>query len=801
MEYTFVLGKRIVVPPQKKYSHDRLNMTDIVQPLTETIPQGLLFQEHYDMEVMDHILRHPDGYSKRDIQNLSRYHRARANKNRVDVTYVRRGIAAKNLAVGRLYPKDGLGLQSFPFDIRNPLLEKYYHDCDMVNAHYVLLAALADKWGMKCESIKYYLTHRDAELAKVSSNRSVAKVAFLKVAYGGQITLADDYYKTNDDGISPEGDTSLLKAIEGEMKHIVEHCWKENKNLHKMCNSRDHPKFSCFAYVLQTIECDCLLEIVRYMKSIGREVGVLIHDGCCIRKKDGETTLPDEVLHGAEQAIKDKFGYEIRLAVKPWNHQFEKDEHEEPLLDPSVLPDDAYAARKFCELMGDHLVYDNKELWVFNADIGMWSRDKATLERVITMLNGKLVFKQMGPKGVKVYDYSGCCEKTASLIRKLPSVAMPRDGYMRSRIHTDIGKLLFADGIYDFQTDTFTPEFDSSIVFTGRIPRPYPKERDEDKIAFIQKTSFEEPFMGSGDGKVMKHQAMRAFYGDFTRKLGILGIGPHDSSKGMFQQLATTGGGSYVASFNGNSLIFKHFNGESERDMTFVLRFCDARLAISSEIRMPSAESKTKVEIDANIYKGLVSGGDEHRARRLNENAQTIVNKAAVWILANEVPPFSPATNDTQEKLFTIAFSATFTKNPVEPNEKKADPDLAKKYKDSAYGDAFLHLLMDEYREWKAAGFPEVEMTELGRSGLDGVMSIRKFVDVLREGFVITKNPMDCVDFTEIEEFMRQQEMPDSKQKIGRELSALGLPQGKRKERGRQIAVRSGLRRKREDEE
>jgi len=89
----------------------------------------------------------------------------------------------------------------------------------------------------------------------------------------------------------------------------------------------------------------------------------------------------------------------------------------------------------------------------------------------------------------------------------------------------------------------------------------------------------------------------------------------------------------------------------------------------------------------------------------------------------------------------------------------------------------------------------------LGRNGLDGVMYIRKFVDVLREGFVITKNPMDCVDFTEIEEFMRQQEMPDSKQKIGRELSALGLPQGKRKEKGKQIAVRSGLRRKREDEE
>jgi len=765
----------------------------------ETIPQGLLFSEFYDYDVMDDILRHPDRYSKRDIQNLSRYHRARAHGNRVDVTYIRRGIAAKNNNVGRLYPKDGLGLQAFPFDMRNPLLEKYYHDCDMVNAHYVLLSGLADKWGLKSDNIKHYLKNRDAELAKVSSNRGVAKVAFLKVAYGGNISLAGDFY--NAEGISPEGDTTLLKAIEAEMKVIVEYCWKENKHLHKMCASRDHPKFSCFAYVLQTIECDCLLEIVRYMKSVGREVGVLIHDGCCIKKKEGEATLPDEFLRGAEAAIKDKFGYDIELMVKPWKHDFTLAEDEHPLLGPDVLIDDAYAAKKFCELLGDKLIYDTGDLWVFNDETGMWSRDKVALERVATALNGKLVFKQMGPKGVKVYDYSGCVDKRSVMLRMVESVAAPRDGFMRSRITSDVGKLLFANGIYDFATDTFSPDFDPEIVFTGRINRPFPTERDEEKIAFIQHNTFDEPFMGSGDGEVMRHQLMRGCLGDFTRKKGFIGIGPHDSSKGMSQQLVQTGMGSFAASFNGNSLIFKSFHGESERDNTFILGFCNARLAFSSEIRMPSADSKTKVEIDANLYKGLCSGGDELKARKLNANAQTIVNKAAIWMFANDVPSFSPATNDTQDKIFVVAFSATFTKDPVEPNEKKADPTIATKYRNPAYGDAFLHIMMDEYRAWKEGGFVEPGMTEAGRTGLDGVVPVRKMVDVLRQAFVITKSPFDSVDYKAIEEYLRSEGLPDSATKIGRELGMLGLPVKRRKEGGRLIVVREGIRRKRDDEE
>ena len=769
-----------------------MSATEVVAPVE--VQRTFLFHEYYDAEVMDHILAHPDGFSKRDIQMLGRYRRARKHANHVEVHYERQGKVAQQKELGRLYPRGGLGLQSFPFDIRNPLLAKNYFDVDMVNAHYTLLSQLATKWGLKCDAIKQYIANRDLELAKVSANRGIAKVAFLKVAYGGNIKLASEFY--NEEGISPEGDTTLLKAIEAEMKHIVDYCWKENKDLHKMCSSKDHPRFSCFAYVLQTEESKCLLEIVNYMITQNREVGVLIHDGCCIRKKDGEVLLPEELLRGAEKWVKEKTGYEIELLVKAWVHGFTKDEDAHPILSSDVVVDDAYAGRKFCELMGDLFVMDSGELWVFNEETGMWSCDKSALERVITALNGKLVFRQLGPLGVKVYDYSGSVEKRGALIKMLPAVAPVKDGWMRERIHSDAGKLLFPDGIYDFETDTFTAGFDPNIVFTARMPRKFPdREAYAEEMEFIRKNTFTEPFNGTGDERTLLHELMRASVGDFTRKKAVVGLGPQDCSKGMTTQLTQTAFGSYVQSFNGNSLLHKGYTNESERELTFVLKFCNARFAFSSEIRIPQ-DTRNSVAIDGNLFKTLASGGDEIQARRLYELPRPIINKAQLFIFANDMPKFSPATNDVSAKIVPVNWSVSFVENPMLPNEKKRDPEMSRKYKQSAYGDAFFLLIVEEYKRWKATGFKEIELPETARVGLEDLVPAKRLGPLLLEEFEITKNPLDNVPFDDIMAFVKSEGWEGSANKLGRELTALGLGVGRRKENGRTTVLRTGLRRR-----
>jgi len=762
----------------------------MMQTETQTITttdRPYLFTEVFDAEVMDHILSHPDGYSNRDIRNLSNYKRSRKQANRVEVLYERGGKVAQQKQIGRLYPRAGLGLQSFPFDIRNPLLEKYYFDCDMVNSHYVLLNELAKKWGLGHTAIETYIHNRDVELAKVSSHRGVAKVSFLKVAYGGNIKLASEFY--NDDGIAPEGDTTLLKAIEGEMKHIVEYCWKENKDLHKMCSTKPHPKFSCFSYVLQTEETKCLLAIVEYLAQRGREVGVLIHDGCCIRKKDGEGVFPAEILRGAETHIKETLGYPIQLIIKPWTHDFKKDEGEEGLVPANIIVDDAYAARKVASLLGDLLVLDTSVLWVFNEETGLWSDERSALERVITALNGKLVFRQLGPMGVKVFDYSGSVEKRAALIKMLPSVVAIKDGYFRSRISSDKGKLLFKDGIYDFATRTFTPGFDPQIVFHNQCPRKYPGEKDAEKTAFIHKVCFEEPFKDPKEAARIRHNLMRAMIGDWRRKKFVTALGPKNSGKSILIFLMKTAFGDYVGTFDANSMLMRH-GGEAARDLLWISDIHSCRFAFSSEIKQDDPNKMSS--IDGNMLKKLVGGGDEVSFRKMHTtNATKVFFTATIFIMANDLPKITPCSEEVKDRMEVVDYHYSFQSNPTELHHKPVDTKIQDLFAQDDYGDAMIQLLIEEYDRWEASGFAELPPCENELQA--DLMEEVDVKNILLGRYELTGNHDDSVDASEIQQYLRQARFVGSETKITREMKQIGLGTD-RVRRGRQrVKVYTGV--------
>jgi len=292
--------------------------------MTETIINTdihIVKDELFDVDRMNIILRDTSGtYSKRDLVNLSRYNRSKKTGNCVPVIY-HYGRGFDKAQLGRLFARDNNGIQSFPCHIRNPLLEKHYWDCDMVNAHYVILSKLADSWGLKTEAIRQYVSNRDVELQRVSSNRRIAKTAFLKVAYGGSVKLHKDEY--SDDGISPEGDISLLKRIEAEMRVIVDNCWMKYEQHQKLVKKKDNPKFSLFALILQTEERKCLMLMDEFMKLNKRQMDIFIHDGGEIRKLEGEKEFPSTLLRGAEQYVAERTGYPIELVVKPFTHSFQ----------------------------------------------------------------------------------------------------------------------------------------------------------------------------------------------------------------------------------------------------------------------------------------------------------------------------------------------------------------------------------------------------------------------------------------------------------------------------------------------
>lgn len=205
-------------------------------------------EEIYDADVMEEILRDINTFPKSELNRLRAYKKSRKYGNKVDVIY-HYGKGCEENHLGRLYVKNNRGLQSFQREIRDSLLEKHHLSIDMENAHYNLMVKLGEEWNINVSNIKYYCENRNECLKMLSNDRKIGKLSYLKVAYGGNISLYDN---TLGEFVEPEGDTSLLKEIEKEVKSLIEMCYGKYPEHHNLVKKRENPKVSLFALILQS---------------------------------------------------------------------------------------------------------------------------------------------------------------------------------------------------------------------------------------------------------------------------------------------------------------------------------------------------------------------------------------------------------------------------------------------------------------------------------------------------------------------------------------------------------------------
>lgn len=755
--------------------------------------------EKYDAEVMD-ALRNDKDFLPKHLRALSDYHKNRRSSSYKEVIYEFPEQYRQN-QIGRLYVRHMGGLQGFPHDIRNPLLAKYNWDVDIENAHYWLIVKLAKEWGnLPTIAIQKYIDNRDDELSKITDNRRNAKTLFLKALFGGNVKLYNEFY--DDETEEPKGDLTLLHEIKKEVDTIANVCWARYAHWKKVAK-KTNPKHSLLALVLQTEERKCLLAIDDYMKSAGRNVSVFIHDGCAIEKQD-EEAFPEEHLRGAEKYVLEKTGHTINLVAKEFKHSYSI-KKDETLIDPSIIISDSWASSQFAQQMGDKLVLDGGVVWVFNQDTGIWSGDIADLKRAITRQNGKLIFRQQQPTGIKIYDYSGAVARTNALIEKLPSVLPQQNGYFLSRISSDVGKLLFQDGIYDFYTGEFSSSFNQNICFRYAMPYKFPV-RDEERIALVRERLFgvgkgDEPFENKEDADTLRHSLMRASIGDFKRKIAVLGDGWGNSGKGVSQTAMKTAFGDYVATFGGNSLLAKSNEGENARENTFMLAFLDRRFAFSSEIKLLKDDAKrTPVRIDANKFKLITSGGtDEIKARLLYGNEVSLINKATLFMFAQGFPEFEPPDDAMKNRIRSVKWSHAYVNEPTELHERKIDPTRVDFFREQKSGEAVFWVMVDTFEEWRKEGFAEPKMSEREKEATQELVPKFKFREVLEEEYEITGNTgigsTDFVPYDDIVQYMTRQNYPGGRGSLARELSALGLTSSQKKVNKKNVQVRWGIKR------
>lgn len=599
--------------------------------------------ECYDADIMNALCR-DTRFSKRDLGNLSRYKKNRKHANEVEVVYhYGKGCEADQL--GRLFPHGGLGLQAFPHDMRNPLLEKHYWDCDMENAHYNIMIKLTNEWGFRNDAIKRYCANPAGERAKVSSIKRIAKNAFLKVAYGGNIKLHNELY--NDDGIEPDGDTSLLKAIEKEIAPLVNHVWLTYTQYHKLVKKKDNPRFSLFALILQTEECKCLRTMDAYLKTQDRRMDIYIHDGGEVRKLPNELKLPEYLLRGMEQAVAEKTGHKVKIVVKPFEHHYNIE-----VSNKIDIWTDEEACKEIYKRFGSRLIRGIDNWYVHLKDTNYWSIGNNYVNQLIMDSN----IHMMTENGSKPYSATITgINNIFKYLDKCVKLFPINENFIIENNKATQGRIYYEDQYWDLNEGAFFP-IESDVVPIVYIKRPAPDLSDitpEDIKEFTEYAL--SMFSDETDVDLYLRAISRAMGGYFGDKVFYVFKGERNSGKGVLQDVNHKSFGEYVSTID--PPMNKSFNSGDASQLRWVLtsKLHLNRLAFSNEAQGIAGKEKLTLSGDM-LKKVIASGGDKVKVRGHYKDEIDVINNATTFMSFNKIPECDVPDGLETMRLFNMPF-------------------------------------------------------------------------------------------------------------------------------------------------
>ena len=773
--------------------------------------------EKFDTDVMNALLN-DESISVNDRKRLSMYNKTRKGIGEHEVVYhYAKGF--EKYGLGRLYAKAKQGLQSFPFDIRNPLLSKYYWDVDMVNCHYVILATYADELNLYTKPLWKYINNRDEELRKVSKDRTVAKVAFLKIPYGGSVILLNEFrgegnqYK--DTELSEDSDLTLLKEIKEAVDIIVEVVWSKNEEYHHLVDKKAYNKKYCLlAHILQNKEKEAILALDRYYTSQNRQVDILIHDGGEVLKLENEESFPLELLKGGEDAIYKATKVKHKLAIKPIPPYVFKTKIRE-YVPNNVIVDDLYATKHLVKLLKGKIFIDttngNRIIKVFSDATGLWEEGETALGTIISNRAKDLIFYQSRDGKDAVFNFGGTTSSKKNILDRIKDI---EEIYKPFGVGADTSKhkLLFKDGIYDAITGTFSLGFDEKIVFNGRIDRNCPKylyceDDSEERRAFIldrcnatYKILFEDPFTKEQiEGGVNTFYAIglaRALLGECEAKRFYVGVGETNSGKGLLTNAIQQSFGSFVGTFQLSNLCVNPNNSDDNaKKLMWLKPVYNQRLTIANE-------ADPEKRVSGALLATCSSGGmDTIQIRVLRENSIDIIVRTTFLILCNDLPKITSAGSQIKERGCIVEYHKSFIDNPntTNPHHAKIKPELLNYFNDDNNKDALVCILIKLYQEWVSKGKDTKKPIMLEEGYNEWIGDTNSVKGILKMGFEITNDIEHFERFSNISQFLKSKGIKDSDTKIGRELKKLGLEKEYKKMSGSSVMIYKGIRRIRDD--
>lgn len=743
----------------------------------------LSLEERFNADRMLSLLKNDHGLDAELKRKLKSLYAARVNGNRIRVTYdLAKNCKADDL--GRLVAAKGLSLGCVENTVRAALCQDYYWDVDMANAHPVLLLGLAKRHGWPAQQLERYVTEREAVLAELVGygmpDRSAAKRAMQVMMYLGPIALLRHAPRDYDYLAAFRGEMDLIATAVASAYPRAAEIAKAKKRAgmdasDPVYHSSALGVASCLSLVLGGLERRALLAAVQAVEALGRTVGPLIYDGFMVEKLPGEETLAPEVLDACRDAAREALEHGMDWAVKPMTTNIVFPDEEEAKAEPEPDVNDAFAAKTFVELVGrDNFAVHGEQLLVFDDATGMWTHKDRILRGYAIRHAAKLTWRVPFP-----VHYGGDDTRMTKMIKMVPQFVEAYDNFWEERLETSIGKLLFMDGIYDFETDAFTRGFDPAVVFKGRIRRPFCAAPDASDVAWVRKVVFEDVYTDEQrDAGVPLFQQIaiaRALFGDYLARVAYYTVGESSTGKGVLQDAMFQSFMSYVAHFNVESLQISK-GGDSAKALSWVMAICHARIAVSSE-------ASRSVVLDGNILKKLVSGGDTMTARTNFKDETTVINRATPFVSVNDMPTIEPLDDAVANRNGGVIETKIRFLDPEsedyradDPMIKLQDTSVRAAFKLARFQDAFTAIILEAYRVYKREGHVVPGVVKEARTAWMP-RSSDKVKDLLEQRYITTTNDHDAIQWSDLEKFLTvTNDCGLSKTKLSRHMTNLGYP-------------------------
>jgi hypothetical protein len=661
-------------------------------------------------------------------------------------------------AGGRLFCGDSI--QGFPKAIRGFLFGDSTTDIDMVNAHPKILSFLCHKHNIPCANLDYYIANRD-EILSTFSNRDEGKEAFLK---------AINYDKLNKK-IKNKTFIEFDKECKRIQKELVElSIFKDIVS----CSSYRDLNFngSAINRILCHFENKILQVALDTLARKNIELCALMFDGCMIYGTNYGSELIDELTNKINSVFE---GLNMRLTYKEHNNDIQlphdfvspttEEEKGDLLKGLTICNNDLEAVNYVYDKLNNRFVFSDGNYWFRNDDY-CWTSDKSIIECFLGqyIMNSQIyrIDKDNNPvEYVQNYKASNNIKK--ALLDKIGSQRNTKN-WFNSVIKSSLGKILFNNGFYNFDTAEFLPldRLDDKIVFFEKCDYDYSTSTDE-YTKSIEKRFFTDT-LGYDVGNYLLKTLAQGLSG-YPVKEFLFGLGSGNTGKSILTKAISNTFGGYFGSYNAVNLAYKNTSQDEAQQLRWVLLLQTKRFLASNEVN-------SNADLNGNSIKKLSSGGlDDIIARIHGGNETAFTFMALCMLFANDVKNITPKDDALNNRLKVFTYNKVFVEDVENPEfELPMDKNISSEVDTLEFKLGFMNLLMDAYKSIRVIG--RVEPISVTRSKEEW-FNISKdcTIQELMNDFEITNNPDDFIKSSDLQEWLDGKKMNISMKKLGLEFN------------------------------